>query len=64
MQLFDNQVGVIATPVVDVVETTRIGLEGLGIRELLAGYTVRIEVIIKMDSIHIVALHNVGHYVV
>ncbi len=53
-QLLDEPAHIISSPIADVTETARIGCIHLLIRNLLASYRIRIEVVVDMKTIDII----------
>ena len=56
----DKSIDIVAPPIVDVGNAVAMRGIGLGIGNSQAGYGIRIEVIVDMQSVHIVAAHDVG----
>ena len=61
-QLLDKAAHIISSPVADIAETARIGCIHLLIRNLLASYRIRIEVVVDMEAINIITAHDISSH--
>lgn len=61
-QLLDEPAHIISSPVADVTETARIGCIHLLIRNLLASYRVRIEVVVDMEAVDVITAHDISSH--
>ena len=61
-QLLDEPAHIISSPIADITESARIGCIHLLIRNLLASYRIRIEVIVDMKPIDIITVHNISSH--
>ena len=59
-QLLDEAAHVVASPVTDVSESPALLTEELLVWNLLAGCGIRIEIVVDMETIDVVAAHDVG----
>ena len=62
IELFDKEVHVIATPVTLVLDSVGVILEEFIVRNTLPLHWIGIEVIVHMDTIHIIAAHDITGY--
>ena len=60
--LLNSQVDIITTPITNIIKATRILCKSLSIREILARNRIRIEIIVHVDSLDIIASNEVSHY--
>lgn len=63
-QLFDEQVDVIATPVIDVLQSIIIKLEFTTVGNDFTRSWIRIKIIVDVQTIHIIATHNVVYHLI
>ena len=61
-QLLDEAAHVVASPVADVSESPALLTEELLVWNLLAGCGIRIEIVVDMETIDVVAAHDVGSH--
>ena len=62
IELLHKQVHVIATPIVDILDTIRVLTELLGIGNGDTLHRIRIEIVVHVDTVHVIARHDVlGH---
>ena len=61
-QLLDKAAHIVSSPVADVAETARIGCIHLLIRNLLASYRIRIEVVVDMKTVDIITAHDISSH--
>ena len=61
-QLLDEAAHIVSSPVADVTESARIGSIHLLIRNLLACYRIRIEVVVDMKTVDIITAHDISSH--
>ena len=61
-QLLDEAAHIVSSPVADITESARIGCIHLLIRNLLACYRIRIEVVVDMEAINIITAHDISSH--
>ena len=62
VKLSDKHIYIVPSPLIPVSKPTTIGNKAYIVRKFFSRVRVRIEIIVHMDGIHIVACNNVAHY--
>ena len=63
-QLFDKQVDIVATPIIDVLQSIIIKLEFTIVGNNFTRSWIRIEIIVDVQTIYIIAAHNVVYHLI